>query len=125
MLFYSIEMHSFDPDLNGYFEAFDKNWVILEDLRLSEKDANEKKTMNTHLHILEAYNNLYSTWKDEKLKSQLRNLIEIFFTKIIDQETWHFQLFFNDEWTPRDNEISFGHDIEGSCRSPGGQKNHS
>ena len=114
MLFYSIEMHSFDPDLNGYFEAFDKDWVILEDLRLSEKDANEKKTMNTHLHILEAYTNLYRIWKDEKLRSQLSNLIEVFITKIIDQKTWHFQLFFNDEWTPRDNEISFGHDIEGS-----------
>jgi mannobiose 2-epimerase len=114
MLFYSIEMHSFDPDLNGYFEAFDKDWVILEDLRLSEKDANEKKTMNTHLHILEAYTNLYRIWEDEKLRSQLSNLIEVFITKIIDQKTWHFKLFFNDEWTPRDNEISFGHDIEGS-----------
>ncbi len=114
MLFYSIEMHSFDPDLNGYFEAFDKDWVILEDLRLSEKDANEKKTMNTHLHILEAYTNLYRIWEDEKLRSQLNNLIEVFITKIIDQQTWHFKLFFNDEWTPRDNEISFGHDIEGS-----------
>ncbi len=114
MLFYSIEKYSFDPDLNGYFEAFDKDWVILEDLRLSEKDANEKKTMNTHLHILEAYTNLYRIWKDDKLRSQLRNLIEVFMSKIIDQETWHFQLFFNDKWTPRDHEISFGHDIEGS-----------
>jgi mannobiose 2-epimerase len=114
MLFYSIEKYSFDPKLNGYFEAFDKDWVILEDLRLSEKDANEKKTMNTHLHILEAYSNLYRIWKDEKLRSQLRNLIEVFVSKIIDLETWHFQLFFNHEWIPRDKEISFGHDIEGS-----------
>lgn len=114
MLFNSIEKYSFDPDLNGYFEAFDENWVILEDLRLSDKDANEKKTMNTHLHILEAYTNLFRIWKDEKLKSQLRNLIEVFIGKIIDQETWHFQLFFDSDWIPRDSEISFGHDIEGS-----------
>jgi mannobiose 2-epimerase len=114
MLFNSIEKYSFDPDLNGYFEAFDEDWLMLEDLRLSEKDANEKKTMNTHLHILEGYTNLYRIWKDDKLRSQLKNLIEVFIRKIIDQETWHFQLFFDSEWKPRDKEISFGHDIEGS-----------
>ncbi len=100
--------------LNGYFEAFDENWIILDDLRLSEKDANEKKTMNTHLHILEAYTNLYRVWKNEKLKLQLKNLIKVFIDKIIDPNTMHFQLFFDDDWKPKDREISFGHDIEGS-----------
>ena len=114
MLFNSIENYSFDPVQNGYFEAFDQDWEMLDDLRLSEKDANEKKTMNTHLHILEAYTNLYRIWKDDTLKSQLKNLIEVFIRKIIDQETWHFLLFFSSEWKPRDKEISFGHDIEGS-----------
>ena len=114
MLFGSIEKYSFDPGLNGYFEAFDEDWLILEDLRLSEKDANEKKTMNTHLHILEAYTNLYRIWKNEKLKLQLKNLIEVFINKIIDHDTMHFQLFFDSDWKPKDKEISFGHDIEGS-----------
>jgi mannobiose 2-epimerase len=113
-LFESIERYSFDSDRNGYFEAFDENWIILEDLRLSEKDANEKKTMNTHLHILEAYTNLYRIWKNEKLKLQLKNLIEVFIDKIIDHDTMHFQLFFDSDWKPKDKEISFGHDIEGS-----------
>ena len=94
MLFNSIENYSFDPVQNGYFEAFDQDWLMLDDLRLSEKDANEKKTMNTHLHILEAYTNLYRIWKDDTLKSQLKNLTEVFIRKIIDQETWHFLLFF-------------------------------
>ena len=114
MLFNSIEKFSFDHDKNGYFEAFDENWVILEDLRLSDKDANEKKTMNTHLHILEAYANLYRIWKDGHLRNQLRNLITVFMDKIIDWDTMHFRLFFNSAWEPRDAEISFGHDIEGS-----------
>lgn len=114
MLFESIEKYSFDPDQNGYFEAFDENWIILDDLRLSEKDANEKKTMNTHLHILEGYTNLYRIWKDEKLRKQLRNLIKVFINNIIDPGSMHFLLFFNSDWHPRDKEISFGHDIEGS-----------
>lgn len=113
-LYNSIEKHSLDPRFNGYFEAFDEKWEILEDLRLSEKDANEKKTMNTHLHILEAYTNLYRIWKDPGLKEQLENLIRLFLDRILNNDISHFSLFFNEEWTVKDKTISFGHDIEGS-----------
>ena len=43
-LFELIEKHSFDPVNNGYFEAFTCEWGEISDMRLSEKDANEKKT---------------------------------------------------------------------------------
>jgi len=113
-LFHSIEKFSYDPDLEGYYEAFDQNWELLEDMRLSDKDANEKKTMNTHLHILEGYTNLYRIWKDDRLRTQLRKLIEVFYDHIIDHQSFHFKLFFDEKWQERDHEISFGHDIEGS-----------
>jgi mannobiose 2-epimerase len=112
-LFHLIEQHSFDAKHNGYFEAFDRDWSLLADLRLSEKDANEKKTMNTHLHILEAYTNLYRCWRDQALQQQLRNLIVLFKDTILDSRL-HFQLFFSEVWAVRSHEISFGHDIEGS-----------
>src|ERR1035437_1922053 len=54
-LFQLIEKYSFDNVIVGYFEAYSKDWKLLEDLYLNDKDSNEKKTMNTHLHILEAY----------------------------------------------------------------------
>lgn len=111
-LFYLIEKHSFDKEKNGYFEAYNREWELLSDLRLSEKDANEKKTMNTHLHILEAYTNLYRVWKDDKLKKQLQNLIEIFLTKIINPRTHHLDLFFDENWNCKSSIISYGHDIE-------------
>lgn len=112
-LFKLIEKYSLDHKKNGYLEAFDKEWNLLEDLRLSDKDANEKKTMNTHLHILEAYTNLFRVWKDKNLEKQLKNLIVLFRDTIIDKDT-HFQLFFDEDWNVKSEEISYGHDIEGS-----------
>lgn len=113
-LFRLIENHSFDPELNGYFEAYSRDWILLEDLRLSEKDENEKKTMNTHLHILEAYTNLYRVWKDERLEVQLRNLIMIFIEKIVNQTTKHLNLFFDENWNTKSSIVSYGHDVEAS-----------
>ena len=113
-LFYLIEKNSFDKQKNGYFEAYSRDWQLLDDLRLSEKDANEKKTMNTHLHILEAYSNLYRVWKDPVLEQQLQNLILLFTDKIINQETFHLDLFFDEDWNCRSTLVSYGHDIEAS-----------
>ena len=111
-LYETIEKYSFDKLHTGYMEAFTKEWAAIEDLRLSDKDANEKKTMNTHLHVLEAYTTLYRIWPDEKLKDQLYNLIDNFTRHIIDPATNHLILFFDEEWNSRSTMISYGHDIE-------------
>lgn len=113
-LFELIEKHSFDPVKNGYLEAYSRDWQLLDDLRLSEKDANEKKTMNTHLHVLEAYTNLYRVWKDPRLAHQLENLILIFTEKITDPDTHHLKLFFDEDWNTSYSLVSYGHDIEAS-----------
>lgn len=113
-LFDVIEKYSFDADQNGYLEALTREWNPIADMRLSEKDENEKKTMNTHLHILEPYTNLYRVWKDERLKKQIHNLVNLFLDKILDSETYHLNLFFEDDWTNKYQIISYGHDIEAS-----------
>ncbi len=111
-LFDVIEKYSFDKELNGYIEACTREWGEISDMRLSLKDANEKKTMNTHLHILEPYANLYRVWNSPKLHAQLKNLVELFIDKIVNPETGHLQLFFNDKWESKSPAISYGHDIE-------------
>lgn len=103
---------SYDKSKTGYFEAFTKDWKEIEDLRLSAKDANEKKTMNTHLHVLEAYSNLYKIWKSNDLKQQIINLINNFIDYIIDAETNHLILFFDENWVKKSDTVSYGHDIE-------------
>lgn len=111
-LFRLIEQYSFDQRHKGYYEAFTRDWQQPEDVRLSEKDANEQKTMNTHLHVLEAYTNLYRVWPDELLRRRIQDLLEVFDRHIIDPFSWHLGLFFNEDWEPRSTLISYGHDIE-------------
>jgi cellobiose epimerase len=113
-LFRLIEKYSFDQRLNGYFEAFSREWGIIGDLRLSAKDANEKKTMNTHLHVLEAYTNLFRIWKDDLLKKQLHGLIEVFTDKIVNNQTFNLNMFFDEEWNDKTDLVSYGHNIESS-----------
>lgn len=113
-LFNAIETHSLDTDEGGYFEAFTSDWQPIADMRLSDKDANEKKTMNTHLHVLEAYTNLYRVWPDGQLKQQLHQLIVLFLEKIINKNTQHLNLFFDEKWQSKVAIISYGHDIEAS-----------
>jgi mannobiose 2-epimerase len=113
-LYELIEKYSFDSRYNGYFEAFTREWGEIEDMRLSEKDENEKKTMNTHLHILEAYTSLYRIWPDSGLRDKLRNMVQIFAEKIVDAATGHLRLFFDEEWNSRSTLVSYGHDIEAS-----------
>lgn len=113
-LYRLIEKYAYDKGNGGYFEAFGPNWQNINDQRLSAKDANEKKSMNTHLHILEAYSNLYSVWPDEILRKKIYEIINLFTSKIIDNKTGHLNLFFDEHWNIRSGIISYGHDIEAS-----------
>jgi len=111
-LYKKIEKYSFDAVNKGYFEAFTRDWQPIDDLRLSDKDANEKKTMNTHLHIAEGYANLYRVWPDENLKSTIAQLLHTINDHFVNPETGHLHLFFNEEWVEKPDVISYGHDIE-------------
>lgn len=112
-MFYLIERYK-DRLHGGYFEAFTYNWQPIDDMRLSSKDANEKKSMNTHLHILEPYTNLLRVWKNKEIEVAQKDLIEIFVSKIVNKNNYHLDLFFGEDWTIKSTAISYGHDIEAS-----------
>ncbi len=113
-LYRDIERHSRDLDRVGYIEAAQRDWSPIADMRLSEKDANAAKTMNTHLHIIEPYTNLYRVWPDEGLRNAIVDLMHVFLDIMEDPDTHHLGLFYTEDWERTDHEISYGHDIEAS-----------
>lgn len=113
-LYALIEKHAKDRKFGGYFESFTRQWRLNDDVRLSSKDKNEPKSMNTHLHILEAYSSLYKVQPSDELKECLRKLITYFSEYIINEKKTSLINFLDEDWTPRSDVISFGHDIEAS-----------
>jgi len=114
VLFQDLEAHAFDRLNNGYTDALARDWSPVEDLRLSEKDQNESKTMNTHLHVLEAYTNLYRVWKDPSIRDALENVLRLMLDRFVDRESKHLNLYFDNNWTLKSSLVSYGHDIEAS-----------
>jgi len=110
-IFDCIEKHAKDTLNSGYFEAFNEDWSPIEDMRLSDKDMNASKTMNTHLHVLEAYTTLLKIYDNDQLRNSLRLLIELIFEKFLNTKN-HYDLFFDDQWHLLSNTVSYGHDIE-------------
>ena len=113
-LFHLLEQHASDSVYQGYVESSSREWGPLEDMRLSHKDLNCPKSMNTMLHILEAYTNLLRVWDDAYLKARHRALLDVFQQHIIDHQAGHFKLFFDNQWHSLSEHVSYGHDIEGS-----------
>ena len=112
-LYRCVEEHALDKEYNGYIEAMTRNWQPIDDMRLSEYDANYPKSQNTHLHIIEPYTNLYRVWPSKELEASLRNIIGIFTDRILNPETHHLDLFFEMDWTRGAGQLeSYGHDIE-------------
>lgn len=109
-----MEAYSYEPEHGGYIEAFTREWEPEKDMRLGGGGENAPKTMNTHLHILEAYANLYLVWPDIRLRKSLEGLLKVFENHIIRPQTYQMVLYSDVDWRPLSDRISFGHDIEAS-----------
>jgi mannobiose 2-epimerase len=113
-LFALLEQHGRDRVHGGYGENYERDWTLSADQRLSEVDLDTRRSMNTHLHLLEAHATLVHVWPDASVKRALSDGLDIFHSRILDASTDHLRMFFDEAWSPQSDLVSFGHDIEAS-----------
>lgn len=96
----------------GYLEAFERNFVPAENDKLSENGVIAEKTMNTLLHVFEAYTELYRVSKDTKVAERLRFILDLFLKKVYNPELNRQEVFFDRNMNSILDLHSYGHDIE-------------
>lgn len=99
-------------DEYGYLEAFTRNFEPEENDKLSENGVIAEKTMNTLLHVFEAYTELYRVTKEEKVARQIRFMMDIIKDKVFNKEIGRQEVFFDRTWNTLIDLYSYGHDIE-------------
>jgi len=101
-------------DEYGYMEAFTRNWEPIDNEKLSENGVLADKTMNTLLHLLEAYTLLYHISSDHEVADRLRYILNLFETKVWNREQGRLEVFFDSKMNSIADLYSYGHDIEAS-----------
>lgn len=105
-----IEERCTDP--LGYLEAFTRDFKPADNEKLSENGVMAEKTMNTLLHVFEAYTELYRVSRDESVAVRLRFMMDIMADKIYNRALGRQEVFFDREWNSLIDLYSYGHDIE-------------
>jgi len=113
-IFKLFEKNVLDKEYNGYYEVFSRDWQRSRDRLIGERTPADEKTMNTSLHIMEAYANLYRVWPSKRMAERLENMVNIFLDHIIDKNSYHLIVFLDRNWNSTSRIDSYGHDIESS-----------
>jgi cellobiose epimerase len=126
-----IEDHAYDPKYGGYFQFLGREGIPFDNTgpyKTIALDGNEIgfKDQNSSIHLMEAYTELYHTWKDPRVRDQLSTILSLI-RDVMVTDRGYLQLFFHPDLTgvsfrdaPRDvreknyvlDHISFGHDYE-------------
>jgi mannobiose 2-epimerase len=114
-MFDLLERHARDRVDGGYLEALTRSWGPLADTALSDKDLSVPKSMNTNLHVLEAYTTLLRVTGDSRVREALHDLLAVSLDHIVELRPFaHCELFFDMDWRSHVDTVSYGHDIEAS-----------
>lgn len=113
-LYQLLELHFADD--YGYKEVLQKDFSMIpnEDLRFSKGDLNGERTMNTLLHLLEAYHALYQIVPDQQLSLRIERICNLFLTHVYDPKRKALAIYFDNKMKPVSEYRSFGHEIEAS-----------
>jgi len=110
-----IDEHAHDSKNGGYFEWLTRDGKPLdatgEILPSSSGFPIGYKTMNTHIHLLESFSQLYEVWKDATVHKRLQELLTVVRDKVCVQPGV-MNLYFTNDWRPVPDHDSYGHDVE-------------
>ncbi len=113
-LFAWVERLAWNGQRMGYVEGLTREGAPDPTLSVDTVSGPVSFSMNTHLHLLEAYTTLFGVWPDLEVNNALRRCMDILCARIINPQSGHFGLQFDAAWRPLNDRISYGHDIEGS-----------
>ena len=108
-----LEAVARDPRNDGYWECFSRDWSERTDSQYSMA-GKATKSMNTHLHLIEAYTSLLRVYPEPAMQADTRRHFDIMTNKILNRASGHYYMYLSDEWVHTDLVESYGHDIEGS-----------
>ena len=101
-------------DAGGYGEAYREDFSPESNEKLSENGVMAGRTMNTLLHVLEGYTELYRAWPDAALREKGAQALACFLDTIYNQSEHRLEVFFDRDFHSLLDMQSYGHDIEAS-----------
>ncbi len=97
---------------DGYGESYTINFIPNTNDKLSENNVIADKTMNTLLHVCEAYTELYRVCHDPEVEKRLRWATAEFYNTVYNPELHRLEVFFDADMNSIIDLHSYGHDIE-------------
>ena len=101
-------------DAGGYLEALKADFTPESNEKLSENGVMAARTMNTLLHVIEAYAELYRAEKAEAVRAAGETDLRQWINTLYNPEKHRMEVFFDGEFRPLLDMQSYGHDIESS-----------
>ena len=98
----------------GYLEAQTADFTPDINSKLSENGVIAARTMNTLLHVTEAYAELYRAYPDPRVRACGIAALKQLRDTVYDPEKRRMNVFFDFRFHPLLDMQSYGHDIEGS-----------
>ncbi len=111
-LFECIETYFYDG--NAYNEAYTADWRSVVESAICDQGVTASKTMNTLLHIMEAYTELYEADGHPAVAQKLVSILEVVKSKVYNPEYKRLETFFDTDMNSLADIHSYGHDIEAS-----------
>lgn len=107
-----IETKCKDSPGLGYFEAFTESFEPIENEKLSENGILAQKTMNTLLHVFEAYTEFYRVTKNQEVGEKLKEILDCLADSVYHPQKHRLEVFFDRNLHSLIDLHSYGHDIE-------------